>query len=88
MEQERARAIGLDRLQEQRWAIVSDVHIPADPASHALVLRLLELGFVPGERVCMLREGSHPASPLAIRVGRTTFALRRQEATLIQVIPE
>lgn len=79
--------LGLDELPEDRWATVSDVTVPADPTDRGLVLRLLELGFVPGERVRVLREGKPGREPLAIRVGHTTFALRRHEAAFIRVIP-
>jgi ferrous iron transport protein A len=79
--------IGLDQLPEERWATVADVTMPADAADRVLVLRLLELGFVPGERVRVVREGRHGHDPLAVRVGHTTFALRRHEAAFIQVIP-
>ena len=49
--------------------------------------RLMELGFVPGERIRMLRRGLQ-GGPLAIKVGQSTFALRRFEAALISVKPE
>jgi ferrous iron transport protein A len=50
--------------------------------------RLMELGFVPGERIRMLRRGLPGGDPLAIRVGDSTFALRRFEAALITIQPE
>lgn len=49
--------------------------------------RLMELGFVPGERIRMLRRGMQ-GGPLAIKVGQSTFALRRFEAALISVQAE
>ena len=49
--------------------------------------RLMELGFVPGERIRMLRRGMQ-GGPLAIKVGHSTFALRRFEAALVSVKPE
>ena len=49
--------------------------------------RLMELGFVPGERVRMLRRGLQ-GGPLAIKVGQSTFALRRFEAALVSIKPE
>lgn len=49
--------------------------------------RLMELGFVPGERIRMLRRGMQ-GGPLAIKVGQSTFALRRFEAALVSVKPE
>lgn len=49
--------------------------------------RLMELGFVPGERIRMLKRGL-PGGPLAVKVGQSTFALRRFEAALVSVQPE
>lgn len=49
--------------------------------------RLMELGFVPGERIRMLRRGV-TGGPLAIKVGQSTFALRRFEAALVSIKPE
>jgi Fe2+ transport system protein FeoA len=81
------RTISLDQLPEEGWATVAGVTVPTDAAERTLVLRLLELGFVPGERVHVVREGRSGRDPLAIRLGHTTFALRRREAAFIQVIP-
>ncbi len=50
--------------------------------------RLMELGFVPGERIRMLKRGVPGGEPLAVRVGDSTFALRRFEAALISIQPE
>ena len=50
--------------------------------------RLMELGFVPGERIRMLKRGMPGGDPMAVRVGDATFALRRFEAALISIQPE
>ncbi|MES3022596.1 MAG: FeoA domain-containing protein [Pseudomonadota bacterium] len=50
--------------------------------------RLMELGFVPGERIRMLKRGMPGGDPLAVKVGESTFALRRFEAALITIDPE
>lgn len=50
--------------------------------------RLMELGFVPGERIRMLKRGVPGGDPMAVRVGQSTFALRRFEAALISIQPE
>ena len=50
--------------------------------------RLMELGFVPGERIRMLKRGMPGGEPMAVRVGDSTFALRRFEAALISIQPE
>jgi ferrous iron transport protein A len=49
--------------------------------------RLMELGFVPGERIRMLKRG-FSKGPLAVKVGQSTFALRRFEAALVSIQPE
>lgn len=77
----------LDQLPAQQWATVHDLQLPHAGAGRAVVIRLMELGFVPGERVCIVAQGPGQGGPLAVRVGHTTFALRRHEAAFIQVVP-
>ncbi|UVW28480.1 FeoA family protein [Massilia sp. H6] len=48
--------------------------------------RLMELGFVPGERIRVLKRVM--GGPLAVKVGESTFALRRFEAALVSIKPE
>jgi ferrous iron transport protein A len=81
-------ALTLDRLSIRRWARVLDVARPADAAGHHLALRLTELGFVPDEPVCVMAHGALGGDPLAVRIGHATFALRRHEAALVQVMPQ
>lgn len=50
-----------------------------------IVERLHELGFLPGERVRVIARGPVARDPLAVRVGDSTFALRRHEARCIEV---
>ena len=50
--------------------------------------RLMELGFVPGEQVRVLKRGVPGGEPIAVKVGHSTFALRRFEAALISIKPE
>ena len=52
----------------------------------ALKRRLMELGFVPGERVQVLRRVFFGHGPLAVRVGTSTFAMRKLESSLIEVV--
>lgn len=56
----------------------------SDDEAHTL-LRLLEIGFLPGERVRLMACGLPGRDPLAVRVGHSTFALRRHEAALVHV---
>ena len=54
-------------------------------AARELALRLLEIGFVEGEPVRVIAQGHPGKEPIAVRVGGTTFALRRFEAELVLV---
>jgi ferrous iron transport protein A len=47
--------------------------------------RLAELGFMAGETVSVLQRGPGGREPIAVQVGDTVFALRRHEASCIQV---
>ena len=47
--------------------------------------RLLELGFVSGERVEVVTEARPGRDPFVVRVGGTTLALRRREAETVWV---
>lgn len=46
---------------------------------------LEEIGFLPGEAVCVMARGLPGADPLVIRIGQSTFALRRAEAECVAV---
>ncbi|MBS1169149.1 MAG: ferrous iron transport protein [Burkholderiaceae bacterium] len=56
-----------------------------DAEEDAIRLRLLELGFSPGEVVRVVAESFPGGDPMAVRIGNTTFALRRREAALIRI---
>ena len=47
---------------------------------------LHDLGFIPGERVQLLTRGLG-GDPLVVRVGLSTYALRRAEAACVHVTP-
>lgn len=81
------KTLRLDQLPQEQWATVVDLVAPTDPADRELLLRIVELGFVPGSAVRILPAGADPQGPLAVRVGHTTFALRRHEASFILVTP-
>jgi ferrous iron transport protein A len=49
--------------------------------------RLGDIGFLPGERVVVTARGAIGGDPLVVRVGLSTFALRRAEAACVQVRP-
>jgi len=75
----------LSKLLEGEVATVVNVSSgTADSALKHLFRRLAELGFMPGETVKMLRK-SLGGEPIAVRIGNSTFALRRHEAEHISV---
>lgn len=56
-----------------------------DHDSRELALRLLEIGFVEGEPVRVVAHGHPGREPVAVRLGGTTFALRRFESERVLV---
>jgi len=79
------QSIGLDQLACQASAEVVSMNPPQDEEDRSVALRLLEIGFLPGESVRVIAHGYPGHDPLAVRIGHTTFALRRHEAALVQV---
>ena len=79
--------MSLDQFPSHQWATVLDVQRPEVAEDRELALRLIEIGFVPGEAVRIVASGVPGREPLAVRLGHTTFALRRHEAALIRVVP-
>src|ERR1700741_4999605 len=59
---------------------VAPSHADSDGADPAR--RLMELGFVRGKKTRVIKLGMPGGEPLAIKVGNSTFALRRFEAAL------
>jgi len=78
-------SLRLDQLPCQAPAEVLGMNISEDAADRGVALRLLEIGFLPGERVKVIAHGFPGHDPLAVRIGHSTFALRRHEAALVQV---
>ncbi len=58
--------------------------LAGDQAS-ALLTRLRDLGFVPGAQCKVVARMWPGGDPLAVRVGGSMFALRRAEASAVQV---
>lgn len=64
------------------------VHEIVDPpAGSDWPQRLEEIGFLPGERVVVMTRAQPGGDPLAVRVGHSTFGLRRAEAACVLVRP-
>lgn len=79
------QALGLHQLGCRINAKVLGFVPALDPQDQGVALRLLEIGFLPGETVRVIAHGFPGHDPLAVRVGHTTFALRSHEAALVQV---
>jgi ferrous iron transport protein A len=58
-----------------------------DASDADLALRLVEIGFLAGEHVRVIAHGHPGREPVAVRVGGTTFGLRRFEAERVLVAP-
>ena len=53
-----------------------------------LIQRLVEIGFIPGEKVKVIAHGHPGREPIAVRIGGATFGLRRFEADYVYVAME
>jgi Fe2+ transport system protein FeoA len=62
-----------------------DGAVLGDEAGGTIVMRLIEIGFVPGERFEIIAESRPSGDPLAVRIGGSCFALRRREAAAVLV---
>ncbi len=61
------------------------VAVDAPPAAPDWSRWLAEIGFLPGERVTVTTRSVWGGDPLVVRVGQSTFALRRAEAACVRV---
>lgn len=76
----------LGLLKKGDCAIVAGL-VPTQCAEqNAMKTRLLELGFAPGEKIRVIAESFPHRDPIAVKIGNTTFALRRHEAALIHIV--
>lgn len=77
--------LSLDQLSDRQVAIVERVSAGEPGITPDLLRRLSELGFLPGERVQVTARGPLGGSPIAVRIGTSTFALRLAEARSVFV---
>lgn len=77
----------LSLLRKGHNAIVVGMAQADDDEQLAVQMRLRELGFIPGEELRVVAESFPGRDPIAVRLGSTTFALRRFEAAMVHVIP-
>ena len=82
-----ALATTLDKLPTGSSAVVMAVAPHVEEGGTDFSHRLMELGFVSGEPVRILARGVFSGEPIAVRIGGTTFALRKFEAAQISVEP-
>jgi ferrous iron transport protein A len=90
--------IALSSLGIDEFATIHSVLPASSDVDRDLVMRLIEIGFVPGERVRIIAVGRLGREPIAVRLvagdgGRSstsgaTFAMRRHEADFIHVVPD
>lgn len=72
-------------LAKGEQACIRFLTAPQDTDQAALRERLEELGFLPGEIVRVVALSFPAGDPMAVRIGNTTFALRRHEAGMIHI---
>ena len=79
--------VSLSSLRKGARGVVTDVRDDAqslgDEAHSTVSRRLLELGFIPGEAIEVVEEIWPGGDPMVVRLGSTTFALRRSEANAV-----
>ena len=61
-------------------------HVVAPPGAPEWAHQLEDIGFIRGERVAVLARGVVGGDPIVVRVGLSTFALRRAEATCVHLL--
>ena len=60
-------------------------HVEAPQGAPEWQRWLEEIGFIAGEQVTLMARGLPGGDPLVVRIGQTTYALRRAEAACIRV---
>jgi ferrous iron transport protein A len=83
-----AQPIALSEVSVGQSVVISAVRSGVEQTDAGDIgLRLVELGFVEGEALRVVAHGFPGREPIAVRIGNTTFALRRFEADHVMVIP-
>lgn len=76
----------LDQVQENLpFRILSIKGDDTTPETMEKSRQLHELGFIKGEQVVLLRRTQPGSDPLVVRIGSSTFALRKAEASCIEI---
>jgi ferrous iron transport protein A len=79
-----AEPVRLSALKPGESAVVLSVGSGGDEVS-PIERRLLELGFVSGERLEVVTEARPGRDPFVVRLGATTLALRRRDVETVWV---
>ena len=77
--------IPLDHAEHHRTCVIHRVDAPSIAPEWQSWLE--EIGFIPGEEVMVMAKALPGGDPLVVRVGASTFALRRAEAACVHVVP-
>jgi ferrous iron transport protein A len=77
------RIVDLSQLAKDATAQVLGVQ--SRDANDAIAQRLLDLGFVAGERVKCISLAPFGGDPMLVQIGYTRFALRKAEAARVHV---
>lgn len=78
----------LNDLQPHVWRRIHSLKTGGEAAGDTLGevgRRLADLGFLPHERVCVLRRSWWKGGALVVQVGNATFALRDSEAACVEL---
>lgn len=73
--------MNLSQLKQGNTAYIRSVHHKS--VDDTIAQRLLELGFVEGERVLCLSLAPFGGDPILVQIGFTRFALRKNEAARV-----
>ena len=82
-----AGTLSLSVLSPGATASVVGVGSSADASFSPIERRLIELGFVEGEHIEIIAQAMPGGDPFVVRVGTSTFALRRREVESVWVEP-
>ena len=83
MNQNKSSTATLDRASIGEALTVHQVQAPQ--AAPEWERWLEEIGFIAGEQVTLMARALPGGDPLVVRIGQSTFALRRAEAACVQV---
>ena len=81
------RTLSLSVLSPGSTASVVSVGTGSDASFSPIERRLIELGFVHGEHIEIIAQAMPGGDPFVVRVGTSTFALRRREVESVWVEP-